>query len=81
MVSVIDLDGGGADVVVDEEEERDGSGVRVPIRLIVSPTRMSVYAQSSRRLAVKRSSSQSILAVKVYPVLRLVIVRVREDTD
>ena len=65
---VIDLDGGGVDVVVDEEMERDGRGLRVPMRFTVSPTRMSVYAQSSWRLAVKRSSPEAIFAVKVCPV-------------
>lgn len=44
---VIDFDGGGVDVVGGGEKERDGRGVRVPMRLTVSPMRMSVYAQSS----------------------------------
>jgi hypothetical protein len=66
-VMVIVEDGGGADVLW-ERGCREGvwRGVNKPMMLIVSPVRISVYVQSSRRITVRRSSPGSNLTVKFY---------------
>ena len=65
-VRVIVEVGGGGDESWGCAWEGDGMGVKGPIMLIVSPVRMSVYVQSSRRMTVRRSSPGSSLTVKFY---------------
>lgn len=70
-VRVIVEEGGGTDTT-EEEEGRvaRGRGVNEPIVFTMSPARTSVYAQSSHRMTVRRSSPGSSFAVKIYFQIR-----------